>query len=308
MSASPDHASAEQKQCSGCGAVVELPAGLVAARCSYCDSPLVDATRASAAVDRVAPFRLVRSAAEQRLRAYLADKLFAPGAVRRLRVDARRLRGVLVPFWRYDGVVRSRYQARVGLHYHETETYRDASGKRRTRQVRKTEWFELSGTAARRVQDHLVSASTGLPEAESNALEPFDLGWARPFDPRWVAGFEAELPSVDRGDANRTAREELTQLERRRVERELLPGDENSVADIRSDVAIEGRELVLLPVWTSCFLHRGKPFRLLVNGQTGEVAGKVPLSAWKIGAVVVAGLAVLVGLVALHYFTVGGGA
>ena len=62
--------------------------------------------------------------------------------------------------------------------------------------------------------------------------------------------------------------------------------------------------LVLLPVWIATFQHKGKVFRMLVNGQTGEVVGSVPKSKTKIGCAVgcvvllVLGAMGLVGLIA----------
>lgn len=276
------------KQCSGCGARVEFPEGNVSIACSYCGSPLVDDERAASAIDQVAPFRIEKSVAQTKLREFLAGKIWAPAQLRRLRMDARGLRGVLVPFWVYAGVVRSEYDARIGIYWYRTETYTDSQGKTRTRTVRETEWFSLDGSAARRVQDHLVSASTGLSEPEANALEPFDLGWARDFDPRLVSGFEAELPSVDRARANQVAVEELRDREAARIQSGLLPGDTQSLNHISSAVDVERCQIVLLPVWMSSFKHRGEAHRLLVNGQTGAVIGQVPKSPLKIVLAVLA--------------------
>jgi hypothetical protein len=56
---------------------------------------------------------------------------------------------------------------------------------------------------------------------------------------------------------------------------------------------VEKVSLVLLPVWVAAYKWDGKVFRLLVNGQTGEVVGKVPRSTLKIVIAVVVGVAAL---------------
>lgn len=289
-----DEAATVARQCSGCGARVELPGGEVSTKCSYCGSPLVDSEKAACHFDAVAPFRIERTVAQQRLREFLGRKLWAPKTVRHTMVDGRDLRGLLVPFWTYDGVLRSEYDARVGIHWYRTETYTDGQGKTRTRTVKETEWFHMEGTAARRFADHLVSGSVGLPEVESNALEPFDLGWAVPFDARLISGWEAELPSVDGNRADQVALAELRDLEAERIARDLLPGDVNILQSIGSHVEVEDRTMVLLPVWVASFHHADKTCRLLVNGQSGACVGEVPLSAWKITAAVLAALIVIV--------------
>jgi hypothetical protein len=197
---------------------------------------------------------------------------------------------VFVPFRVYAGVVRSRYAARIGIYWYRRETYTDSQGKTRTRTVRETEWFGLEGSAARAVEDHLVSASTGLPEAEANALEPFDLGWACAFDSRLIAGWECELPSVEREHANRIAAAELRDAEADRIEGSLLPGDRKNVEQIASEVEVDRCDITLLPVWMAAFEHRGRRFRLLVNGQTGACVGSVPRSAVKIAVAVILAL------------------
>lgn len=281
------------RQCTQCGATIEMDARALSAQCAYCDAPLVDEQRATTRLDAVAPFRVTREIAVARLHAYLRGKLWAPRAVKMLAVDGRSLRGVLVPHWVFDGVVRSSYDARVGIHWHRTETYRDSKGQQRTRTVRETEWFPLSGTAARQVEGHVVSASLGLPEAESNALEPFDLGWAVPVDSRLLSGFEAEVPSIARDRALTTANEELRAAEAQRIQRTLLPGDENRLERIDSQVEIARCRAVLLPVWIATYAHESVTRRLVVNGQTGRCAGDVPVSAAKVTLAVVLGLLVI---------------
>jgi hypothetical protein len=272
--------------------------------CSYCDSPMVDEPRALPSFDAVVPFRVPQRGAMEQLRTYLDSRRFAPASLRALRVHARGLRGVLVPFWVYEGVVRSEYRAKIGLHWYRPEKYTDREGKKRTRQVRETEWFPLRGSAARQVEDHVVSASVGLPEPEAVALAPFDLGWSSSYDPRLLSGFEAELPTIAASEAERTAVDELREAEAARILRELLPGDVNRVDAIDSRIEVASRRLVLLPVWVATYRQGDVVLRLLVNGQTGKVVGRVPVSKAKVAALVLA-LLLVAGLLALLVWWIG---
>lgn len=264
---------------------------------------MVDAESGAAAIDRVAPFRIQRKVAASKLKGFLSDRFWAPGKVRQLAVSPKGLRSVLVPFYSYDGDARSSYRAKVGVYWYRTETYTDSEGKTQTRQVRETEWFTLAGSAAVNIENHLVSASTGLPESESNLLEPFDLGWAQPFDARLVSGFEAELPSIPRDQANQTAATEVRDLEARRIAAELLPGDTNRVESVSTTVDVKQCHLVLLPVWIATYKWKDKAHRLLVNGQTGKAIGSVPNSVPKIIGAIALGVAVI----AILFFVLRGG-
>ncbi len=286
------------RECPHCGARVSLPAGRISEMCSFCDTPLVAWDGHQEPVDRVAPFVLDRRQANQRLRQHLRGHTWAPTRLKRL--DPEDLHGVLVPFYCYDADARSRYSARVGIYWYRTETYTVVvNGKTqiRTRTVRETEWFPTSGTHVASYRDHLVSGSRGLPEAESNELEPFDLGLARPFAPGLVAGWPAELPDVTHAEARQVATQELAGLENSAIGK-FLPA--NTYADVKNDTTMDVGEvrLVLLPVYTATYKHKGKEMRLLVNGQTGEVVGKVPRSWVKITLAIVIPLLLLLGAAA----------
>ncbi len=280
------------RECSSCGAVVEFPEGNVSISCSYCASPLVDSQRAQEEVSAVAPFRIQRSVAEQKLKEHLAGHFWAPNEVRRGVVRDHLLQGVLVPFWVFQGVARSQFTARVGIHWWRTETYVDEKGNVRTRQVLETEWFNHSGSAICALDGQLVSASTGLPEAESNALEPFDLGRAEPFDARLVSGWSAELPSIGREDADGTCAQEIRDAESSRIASRLIPGNQTVLKSIQTEVDIEEASLVLLPVWMASYRHGDSVYRQLVNGQTGRCVGEVPTSSLKVITAIVAGITI----------------
>lgn len=264
----------------------------------FCDSPLQAADEQDEPpVDRVAPFQLNEHQALGRLRDHIDAQWFVPDALRRLRRPGE-LKPVLVPFYVFDATARSRFSCRVGCDWYRTETYTTVDSKGRvtvrTRQVRETEYTYLEGTHGRTWKDHLVSASVGLPEPESNALEPFDVGKALPWDPALVAGLVAERPTIDAASAVGTARQELAQREASAIAAGHLPGDRHR--DLRSETqsTIDAVRLILLPVWVAAFHLPGQSeaLRMLVNGQTGEVVGQVPRSGWKVALAVLAAVGV----------------
>jgi hypothetical protein len=281
---------------------VDLPPEILADTCAFCASPLVLSEGEGAPVDGVAPFVIGRKPAQERLARTLRDRWFLPSELRAATVRPEKLKGVLVPFWVFDVVVRSTWSARQGVEWEREERYEevddDGDTVTRTRTVREVEWFRTRGSHARSFRDHLVSGSRGLPEAESNALEPFDVGAARSFEPALTAGWIAERPTVGREEAEAVLLDELRQREREAVA-EFLPADQ--VRSLRVDVhdarAERPPRLLLLPVWIATYRGSGATFRLLVNGQTGEVVGRTPVDKAKVAVAVVAVAAVLAALV-----------
>lgn len=278
--------------------MVEFPPERLSDQCVFCDSPVVkrDDVRREP-VDRVAPFVVDRQVASHELRQHLQDAWLAPNELRRCTAPEA-LAPMLIPFWVYDADCASDYQGRVGIWWYKTVTYTTyQNGKlvTRTRQERHTDWHHAAGSHVASYVDHLVSGSVGLPEVESNELEPFDLGQALPWDPTLVAGVMAERPTIDHKEAREVANQELANRENAAIRR-FLPGDEVDSVQNTTKVEVHDIRLVLLPVWIATYHHKDEVFRLLVNGQTQEVVGNVPRSTLKIIFLVLAGIAAVFGL------------
>jgi len=72
-----------------------------------------------------------------------------------------------------------------------------------------------------------------------------------------------------------------------------VPGDTYRNLRINPNYTNETFKHLLVPVWVVLYQYRGKMFRSVVNGYTGSVAGKYPISAWKVFFAILLGLIVL---------------
>jgi hypothetical protein len=200
---------------------------------------------------------------------------------------AEDVKGVYLPAYLYSATAHTSYAASIG------ERYRDDDRKNRT------EYRDLSGRHSRYVADILVTASRGIPNDEVEGIEPYDLGALVRYTPGLVSGWISEEPSLTREECRRLARQEATARVARLL-REFLPGD--SVRSLRHHIELtdESIDLTLVPIWVFAIRYDEKkpPIRVLVNGQTGRVFGKVPFSWAKLG-LIAAGVLGLVGLVRL---------
>jgi hypothetical protein len=292
--ASTDEAQVRIAECPQCGAQVELPVERISGECAFCQSKLIEKLGQRLVFDRVAPFDLTKEQAGAHLKTAFRSALMAPEKLRKAG-KPEDVEGVYLPFWAYDAVARSTYSAEIGINWWETQTYTttDSKGKTvtRTRRVLRTEWFSSDGTHVSDYRDQLVSASTGLAEAEANELEPFDVGLCLPFAPELLAGWAAERPSVVGDEALNTARTEFMELESRAIAA-FLPGDSQRNITFSTDLQMVDVDLFLLPVWIAKYSHNGQVHRLLVNGQTGEVVGQIPRSMAKVASLIAIGVLV----------------
>jgi hypothetical protein len=108
-----------------------------------------------------------------------------------------------------------------------------------------------------------------------------------------VSGWIAEEFSRDADDCRRMSRGEALDDIGLRLRR-FMPGDSHSDLTWRTAVQWETLDPVLVPVWVLAVRYRDdRPaLRVVINGQTGAIAGKAPLAWWKLAlaAVFLAGL------------------
>lgn len=295
--------------CGQCGATLSFD-GVRTQRCPYCDSPnFVERPPTPGLPDPQFVVTFVGDAAVARraLDRWLGSRtMFADSALRNAKVED--LRGVYVPAYLYSAVARTDYTAQIGENYQETETYTTTDSEGRTsthtRTVTRTEYRALAGEHIGYVSDVIVTASRGLGNAELQRIEPFDLKQMRRFSPPLVSGWITEEFSRDSEECLKLSRGEAVDQIGAKLGR-FMPGDSYSDLTYKTRVSWESLDPILVPVWVFAVRYREDkdPLRVLINGQTGEIAGKVPLSPFKIVLSILALLAVLAGIaLALHHF------
>lgn len=283
-------------RCKNCGAEVAVDPDQRSYVCAFCDSTYVvefsPETTGRQPPEFVIGFAVTREAAMEKFRRWIAENpWFRPGDLRRASIEEK-LRGVYLPFWSFSMLARSSWSASIGEYWYTMETYTTIeNGKTvtKTRRVRRTEWWNLSGKHHRYYSGYLVSGSRGLPQCDAERIKPFHLAALKRYQPYFLAGWLSEEYSVGRDDALRSCQEVFYGWERGNVAAHL-PGDTHSDLQVRTWFEQVGSDLVLLPIYLLSYRYRDRLYRFIVNGQTGKTAGDKPLSWRRIGAAIAAGL------------------
>ncbi|SFR34220.1 replication restart DNA helicase PriA [Yoonia tamlensis] len=292
-----DIAETRVTSCPNCGAQTEFDADVHATECPFCATPVVTDTGTHRQIkpQAVLPFGLDEPSARDGVTKWLGSLWFAPNGLQEYARKGRKLNGIYVPYWTFDADTKSKYSGQRGTHYYVTKTVmRD--GKKTQVQERKTRWKPASGQVARFFDDVLVLASKSLPKHYTDGLQPWDLSSLEPYQPEYLAGFRAEGYQVEIDDGYTEARAHMDAVINRDV-RSDIGGDDQRVDKISTNVNDVTFKHILLPVWLAAYKYRGKTYRFVVNGRTGEVQGERPYSIWKIGAVIAVILAVIAGIV-----------
>jgi hypothetical protein len=271
----------------------------VAGVCPFCGSPIVAQPQAAdplIAPDAVLVFKLPKAAAQASVTKWLASRWFAPNALQRMAHPEHGIGGVYLPFWSYSTDTRSVYRGERGEYYYVAEEYDDTDDQghtvTRTRQVRHTRWYPASGEVARRFEDTLISGTHAVAASHLTALQPWDLGALRPYDPAYLAGFKAQRYQLDLAGGFDAAKQVMAP----RIEEDAasdIGGDEQRVEEVKTEYANSTFRHLLLPVWVGAYQFGGKVYQLAVNARTGSVHGDRPWSVVKIGALVLVLLALI---------------
>ncbi len=222
-------------------------------------------------------------------RAWLAPQSFRKGT-------AEKVTGVYIPSYLYSVRCETEYQASIGEDYEETQTYTTTENGRkvtRTRTVTHTEWRSLSGQHSSYVE-RVVSASSGIPNPELEAIEPFDLRALHRYRPETLAGWAAEDASLAFATCLASAQKEASAEVGSKLSK-FLPGDRQRELAYQTEFEDEDLSLALLPIWVLAIRYQPdkRTVRVLVNGQTGRVSMRAPISEAKVAFLAIAGVGLL---------------
>ncbi|PID35701.1 MAG: primosomal protein N' (replication factor Y) - superfamily II helicase [Rhodobacterales bacterium] len=278
--------------CPNCAAQIEFDADIHAAECPFCATPVVTDTGIQRQIKPQAllPFAIEEERARKAMNDWLGKLWFAPNGLQEYARKGRKMNGIYVPFWTYDADTKSRYTGQRGTEYTVTRTVmRD--GKPTQVSETKVRWTPVSGRVARFFDDVLVLASKSLPKKYTDALQPWDLEALEPYRPEFLAGYRAEGYQIALSEGYDEARAYMDRVILRDIKFDI-GGDRQLVSTVDTTVSDVTFKHILLPVWLAAYKFRGKSYRFVVNGRTGQVRGERPWSWIKITFAVLVGLAI----------------
>ncbi|MEO6434139.1 MAG: hypothetical protein ABIP55_00030 [Tepidisphaeraceae bacterium] len=282
-------------RCNTCGAETSLAANRTADRCPFCGGGIIAQATSKRLIKpkAVLPFRITHAEAGRMFKEWIASRWFAPTELKN-RAAREQINGVYIPCWTYDAFTTSHYTGERGDDYWDTETYSTFENGRhvtRTRQVRRTRWWSVSGTVQVPFDDLLVLASRSLPQYAA-ALEPWDLNAFVPYRDEYLSGFVAESYQIGLPEGFDLARQMMQPAIHGAINRDI-GGDHQRIHSVDTHYANVTFKHALLPLWISAYRYHDRTFRFLVNARTGEVQGERPYSWMKIALAVLAAIIVL---------------
>lgn len=286
--------------CDSCGATVTFEPPQTAGKCTFCAADLVAQPKLAdptLAPKVIIPFAIGRKQARKYLVEWLSKKWLAPNQLHKL-AQPEKIKGVYLPFWTYDAHTITDYTGKRGEYYYTTETYtetnEDGEEEEKTRKVRHTSWYSTSGRVQRFFDDVLIAGTQSLNSKRLDALEPWHLQKAlRPYEPSYLAGFEAQCPQVQLKEGFEIAKGVMKIAIESDIECDI-GGDDQEISSVSTAYSAITFKYILLPIWLTSYRYRNEQYQVMINANTGEVQGDSPISFWKVAIIVVVIISIII--------------
>ena len=278
--------------CNTCGGEVVADETTGASSCPYCGNPVIMTGQFAGDLkpDLVIPFQIDKDGAIAALKEHYKGKRLLP-KVFRDENTIREIKGMYVPVWLFDT------EADAHIRYKATRTKTWSDSQYRYTETSHYAVYRAGNLAFENVP---VDGSEKMDDTLMESIEPFNIEDGVDFRTAYLSGYLADKYDVDAESAIDRANERI----RKSTEDAFAATVHNFSTVTPEDTNIQlqnGRaRYALYPVWLLNTKWNDQTFTFAINGQTGKIAGDLPLDKgaywkWLIGVAAVAG-AVIMGI------------
>lgn len=271
--------------CPTCGGSLITTPTTTATTCVFCHNPMIIADRLARErmPTHILPFHLKEPDALNAFDALCKKMPLLPKDFHNGK-QKKQLKGVYVPFWLMDYDVRASIEATGCNVTHWSDQDYDYT---------KTDTYRVERAGDMSFANIPADGADDMDDRLMQALEPFEMEKMQPFSMAYLAGYLADTYDVNAEDVRDVIEERVREgaielLRRRASEYDSLTIDTQSTRMNQT-----GRKLALFPIWLLVTDYKGKRYQYAMNGQSGKMVGKLPLSvgrAFKYYGLITAGL------------------
>lgn len=274
--------------CPNCGAEIISEDTTAATFCYYCHSPVILSGRLSGDYkpSKVIPFKHDRNMAESAFKSWCGKKWFLPGSFTSA-AQLEKLTGVYVPFWLADCKIDANVSA-LGKKIHTW-----TSGDTR---YTNTKEFSVFRSALVDFDKIPADGSKKTDDKLMEAIEPYNYNELRDFSMSYLSGYLAEKYDVKNLEVFPRIKQRAERAAMEYIRSSMVGYDSIAYTSQKYNVIRTNWHYTLLPVWLMTYKYGGKYYFFAMNGQTGKIAGIMPISIPK--------LLIMAGIVAIITFLI----
>ncbi len=254
--------------CISCGAKLVADKITIATECAFCGSNVVlsDSSNTYTKPEYVLPFLIDKEKAMGIFREFCRQERLTPREITK-QSKISRMQGVYVPTWFFSANADSTLQYECS-----TDEIKVISAKRIAN------FFDVVMRGFGSFSKIPVNASSYVNNCFIESIEPFDCDKLAPFDNKYIMGFLADYSDISADKCFKIAENRIVDS-LSAVCKKMM----NGYAKIKLkniNVVYNNYEKinVLVPVWFLNIDYKKKKYCFTINGQTGKIAGVLPMS------------------------------
>lgn len=275
--------------CSACGAELLTDEHTSATFCSFCGQPTMIEERLSGQVmpSVVIPFKIGEQEAKNMFRRWAKKGIFTPKEFVS-ESTVQKVTGIYVPFWLYDYGARMEYAANC------TKVRTETKGKY---EYTYTEHYYVTREVVADYDRVPCDASEKMPDRTMDELEPFDYCDLTKFEMPYLSGYYSEKFNYSADDMTPRIEARVAQYIKDTTMSTIRGYSSITEKSASRYLQRKHAEYALLPVWLLNYRYKGKDYMFTLNGQTGKIVAKRPVSLMRQLA--------MVGALTLAFFAMG---
>ena len=255
--------------CNTCGGEIVADETTGASECPFCGNPVIMTGQFAGALkpDLVIPFQVDKKAAIAALQNHYKGKRLLP-KVFKDQNHIKEVKGLYVPVWLFD----TDADAHVRYKASRTRTWSDSQYR-----YTETSHFSVIRGGGIGFDNVPVDGSTKMDDTLMESIEPFHIDDAVDFQTAYLSGYLADKYDVDAEASIERANQRIKQSTEEAF-RSTVQGY-TTVVPVSSVIHLQnGRaRYALYPVWILNTQWNGQKFTFGINGQTGKIAGDLPM-------------------------------
>ena len=262
--------------CNQCGGEIVADETTGATHCPYCGNPVVLTGHFTGLLkpDLVIPFKVDKKAAKEALNNHYKGKRLLP-KVFKDQNHIEEVKGLYVPVWLFDADVDA------NVEYDATRVHRWSDSDYEYTETRHYAVIRGGGIGFENVP---VDGSSKMDDALMESIEPFDITDAVPFQTAYLPGYMADKYDVDAEASIDRANQRIKQSTEDAFRSTVM--GYTTVTAVDSNIRLQNGKsrYALYPVWILNTDWNGQKFTFAINGQTGKIAGDLPMDKglfWK---------------------------
>jgi len=267
---------ATEYRCNNCGAILITDAQTTATTCTFCGAGVVlgDRLTGSLSPAKVIPFTISKEKAQLEFKSWCKKGLLTPkGFMNADRI--KNITGLYIPFWLYD--LNGRGEVEATCTRVRTYTMGDYI-------CTETKYYNVYRKVDLNYLRIPCDASKKMDDSLMDKLEPYQYSNLKDFNMPYLAGYIAEKYDFDDTALLPRVKDRVNSYVDSYVRSTI--GGYSTVSYNRKDINVRQKraDYTLLPIWMVCYDYKQAEHIFAMNGQTGKIVGKPPLSIGKIAA------------------------